>query len=361
MSLPPPRPRCATECGLVLPIDARVSNIQGIYACTRPFRHAGPRIEVQRIRQKNVVHNYGHGGAGWSVSWGSSRLALRLAQNADTGMRRLGVIGCGPLGLTSAILAQRAGLSVCIYTKAVPPEVSSMGAVGMWSPDSRFCDAQHAASWDAGWRQMANDAFAMHQSMLQLPNHPIEWFSGYKLSDAPFDSDTLDCGEPEYAKFKNDFLPPQVDLPAATHPFPQPYARCWTGLMFNITLYAEMLMSGFVSAGGEIVIREFQHPDELSDLNESTLINATGYGARALFNDDSIIPVRGQTVRLAPQPKINYGLRAHHFLVVPRRDGLVVQDVNERGFFNNDDDTPDQNAAEEVIEQLAEFVTRMQC
>jgi hypothetical protein len=208
---------------------------------------------------------------------------------------------------------------------------------------------------------MANDAFAMHQSMLQLPNHPIEWFSGYKLSDAPFDSDTLDCGEPEYAKFKNDFLPPQVDLPAATHPFPQPYARCWTGLMFNITLYAEMLMSGFVSAGGEIVIREFQHPDELSDLNESTLINATGYGARALFNDDSIIPVRGQTVRLAPQPKINYGLRAHHFLVVPRRDGLVVQDVNERGFFNNDDDTPDQNAAEEVIEQLAEFVTRMQC
>ena len=79
-------------------------------------------------------------------------------------------------------------------------------------------------------------------------------------------------------------------------------------MMFNISAYARMLMSDFLAAGGKIEVREFHEPRELLELPETTLINATGYGARALFNDDSIIPVRGQTARLIPQPEVTYSL-----------------------------------------------------
>src|SRR6516225_4217085 len=56
------------------PVKAQTDRITGVYVCTRPFRAAGPRIEMERLGHKTVVHNYGHGGSGWSLSWGSSTL-----------------------------------------------------------------------------------------------------------------------------------------------------------------------------------------------------------------------------------------------------------------------------------------------
>ncbi len=91
-----------------------------ITVCLRPFRAAGPRLDVERVGDKIVIHNYGHGGSGWSLSWGSSSLATEKA--LSTGEREFAVIGCGALGLTSATLLQRAGAKV---TWLIPqPEVN---------------------------------------------------------------------------------------------------------------------------------------------------------------------------------------------------------------------------------------------
>jgi glycine/D-amino acid oxidase-like deaminating enzyme len=342
------------------PIKARVDRITGVYVCTRPFRAAGPRIEMERLGHKTIVHNYGHGGSGWSLSWGSSTLAVNIAQT--TGVRELGVIGCGALGLTSALLAQRAGLSVRIYAKALPPDVFSMRATGLWTPDSRICDAQHAADFASRWEGMARTSYAMYQSMLGLPGNPIEWIEGYYLpSTSPDAQNDSVSDEPDYGDFHNrvrDLTPRSVELPAGSTPFQQPVHR-YTTMMFNISTYARMLMTDFQLAGGKIVVREFDHPRELLELPEHTLINATGYGARALFKDDSIIPVRGQTARLIPQPEVTYALSTDHLGVVPRSDGLLVQVFGDTGNFNNSDLTPNRAASETAVRQLADIVASM--
>ena len=118
-----------------MPIRAQVDRIFRVTVCLRPFRAAGPRLDVERVGDKTVVHNYGHGGSGWSLSWGSSSIAVEKAM--VTGERDVAVIGCGALGLTSAILLQRAGATVTIYAKERPPDVRSARATGTWSPDSR--------------------------------------------------------------------------------------------------------------------------------------------------------------------------------------------------------------------------------
>lgn len=342
------------------PIRAQVDRITGIYVCLRPFRAAGPRIETQALGNKTIVHNYGHGGSGWSLSWGSSALALQKVQS--TGVREVGVIGCGALGLTSARLAQRAGLSVRIYAKALPPDVFSMRATGLWTPDSRICDAQHAPAFGDRWEAMARTSYAMYQSMLGLPGDPIEWIDGYGLPDMSKSKPPERASdEPDYGDFGDrisDLGPNTVTLPLGSTPFPQPVRR-YTTMMFNITTYARMLMSDFLAAGGKIIVREFSHPDELQALPERTLINATGYGARALFSDDSIIPVRGQTARLIPQPEVNYALSAPHLNVVPRRDGLLVQAFSSTGSFNNSDLTPHPEESEAAVRQLAQIVASM--
>jgi len=343
------------------PIKAQTDRITGIYVCTRPFRAAGPRIETERLDHKTIVHNYGHGGSGWSLSWGSSALALRMAQ--ATGARKIGVIGCGALGLTSALLAQRAGLGVRIYAKELPPDVYSMRASGLWTPDSRICDAEHAAAFGDRWEEMTRTSFRMYQSLLGLPGKPIEWIDGYSLSDnPPGTSEPPVSDEPEYGSLYSrvrDLTPRSVELAAGTHPFPQAYVRRYTTMMFNISTYARMLFADFLAAGGKVDVREFHDPRELMKLPERTLINATGYGARALFKDESIIPVRGQTARLIPQPEVDYGLYVHNLSVVPRSDGLLVQVLGDTGNFNNSDVTPDRAASEAAVRQIGDIVSRM--
>ena len=273
------------------------------------------------------------------------------------------MIGCGALGLTSAIVAQRAGLSVRIYARELPPDVYSMRASGLWTPDSRICDAEHAAAFGDRWEEMTRTSFRTYQSLLGLPGKPIEWIDGYAVSDAPFDApETGVPDEPEYGALHSrvrDLTPHGVDLAAGTHPFPQAYARRYTTMMFNISAYARMLMTDFLVAGGRIEVREFHEPRELMKLPEHTLIHATGYGARALFRDESIVPVRGQTARLIPQPEVTYSLYTGHLSIVPRSDGILVQVIGDTGNFNNSDVTPDRAVSEAAVKELGDLYARM--
>ena len=156
---PAQRPTGTPSARLELPpIHADIGRITSITVCTRPFRPQGPRLDVERIGNKTVVHNYGHGGSGWSLSWGSSAIATENV--LATGVREVGVIGCGALGLTSALLLQRAGLRVTIYAKDLPPNVRSSLATGVWSPDSRICLEQNVTpAFKRQWEAMARHSW----------------------------------------------------------------------------------------------------------------------------------------------------------------------------------------------------------
>ncbi|HSW03932.1 FAD-binding oxidoreductase [Aquabacterium sp.] len=341
------------------PIRARPDRIIDISVCTRPFRALGPRIEAERRHGKTIVHHYGHGGAGWSLSWGSARLALELI--AATRERRIAIIGCGAIGLTTARVAQRAGLRVRIYCKERPPEVRSSAATGSWSPDSRICTDEHATpAFLQRWEAMTRHSFKVYQSLLGLPGQPIEWYDGYALSDVPFDQPTPGADEdhePDYPDLEalvHDLRPKSQALTPAEHPFRVPHVRRYTQMLFNLPAYFRLLLDDFLREGGEIEQREFTSPRQLAGLQERTIVNATGYGARALFGDESIVPVRGQTARLVPQQEINYGLiyRGHNLFVAPRRDGILVQAQGAHD-FGNDDTRPDRAASESAVERLA--------
>jgi glycine/D-amino acid oxidase-like deaminating enzyme len=342
------------------PIRARVDRIIDVSVCTRPFRAQGPRIEAQTLRQQTLIHNYGHGGSGWSLSWGSAQLAVQMA--LATREKRLGVIGCGAIGLTTAVVAQRAGLRVRIYCRERPPEVRSSAATGVWSPASRICtQAQLTPAFEQRWQGMARYSFTRFQSLLGLAGDPVEWRDGYVLSDQSFDQagPPEHPGEPEYAYLDdliNDMRPRSQALTPGQHPFPVAHARRYTQMVFNLPSYSRLLMDDFFRQGGEMVQRDFESPRQFAALPERTLVNATGYGARALFKDESIVPVRGQTAHLIPQPEVNYGItyRGHNLSVVTRRDGIVVQ-AQADGDYGNADTTPDRAASDAAVQRLADL------
>ncbi len=46
----------------------------------RPFRKSGVRVEAEKLRDgRTVIHNYGHGGAGFTLSWGCAENVFRVS------------------------------------------------------------------------------------------------------------------------------------------------------------------------------------------------------------------------------------------------------------------------------------------
>ena len=356
------RPASAAMLPLA-PLRASTDRITQITVCTRPFRAQGPRLDVEQIGQKTVVHNYGHGGSGWSLSWGSSAIAVEKAM--ARGEREVAVIGCGAMGLTSGLLLLRAGARVTIYAKDLPPNVRSSLATGLWTPDSRICFEEHATpAFRQLWAGMARRSFQSYQSLLGLPGNPVEFIDDYFVSDGPGQARRpAGAGDsrPKFAELQRelipDLLPRSQEFAPGTHPFQEHYLKRNAMMMFNIAPYARLLMSDFVAYGGRIEIAEFHAPADLSKVREKVLINATGYGSRALFGDESITPVRGQLARMIPQPDIDYGLFYKGVSFVPRRDGLVFQVVGDDDYygFNDDSTEPDRAEAELAVNTIAEL------
>ncbi len=360
------------------PVHADPARLDRVTVCTRPFRATGPRIEAERLGDKLLLHNYGHGGSGWSLSWGSAERVLALLHDAGAApalanVLPVAVIGCGAMGLTAALTLQRAGYPVRIYARDLPPEARSSRATGLWSPDSRFALARNletlespdSADAESGttatqWEAMARHSWSVYEAMAAEPNPAIEWHDRYLLSTLP-PAEAIARRQAEdpigFAHLENRLadLYTSEDLGPGTHPFPIPWARRLTTFRFNITAYTQRLLAEFHARGGTLTQREFGTPAELLTLPESAIVHCTGYGARRLFGDNSLTPVRGQIGWLPAQPELGYSLQFGRLSVVPRGDGIAVQigaSSDDTG-WNDPGETTDRAESEAAVRQLA--------
>jgi glycine/D-amino acid oxidase-like deaminating enzyme len=365
LGLSTPAPHYVPSAGVIYPFRARTDRIARFSVCTRPFRKQGPRIELEHIAGKNVVHNYGHGGSGWSLSWGSAMAATTLVR--ATNVREVAVVGCGALGLTAAVYLVRSGFKVKIYARERAPDVRSCNATGVWSPSSRVGTTEQCDP--VRWEELCRNSFRMYQGLMGLPADPVQWVDSYALSDIPFSEAEAkqkadEAAQPvhfaAYDDRTKDLIPGNEDMPAGTHPFPTPYVQRTSLMMYNIPAYMNWLEHEFLINGGQIEYIDLQGPQDFAKIKEKTIVNSTGYGARALLSDESIIPVRGQLGHLVPQPEINYLLTYKNAYLTPRRDGLLVQNNrSDMDGYNNPSVIPERAESEEVVQILAGVFGRM--
>jgi glycine/D-amino acid oxidase-like deaminating enzyme len=366
--------------GSIVPIRADMDRIFRITVCLRPFRAAGPRLEVVKVGDKPVVTNYGHGGSGWSLSWGSADVAVRKAMEAAPGARECAVIGAGALGLTTALTAQRMGYNVTIYAKERAPYVRSVRATGSWTPDSRINLVESTPDgFPALWERMARTSWAMYNSYLGSAGTPVEWTDRYGLSDeeprrrsAQNDPNTASDAstkpsEPEhhFARYSDriaDLGPRPQIMPPGSTPFPTKYVSRSSSLSFNVASYAKLLMQEFFVAGGRMETREFHTPNDFGALPQPVVLCCTGYDSRALWSDESIVPVRGQIAWLIPQEGAQYGIGYKNLNLLARRDGIVMQPNfgGEDEGWNDANEQPNLQQAQEGIRILQELYARME-
>ena len=364
-TLAQPRPIAGRPSGArtLAAIRAEPDRLFDLTVCLRPFRAAGPRLDVEQVGDALVVHNYGHGGSGWSLSWGSAEVAVGKAMTASP--QAIAVVGCGALGLTSAITAQRAGARVTIYAKDLLPQTRSARATGMFTPDSRIALANSVSpDFPELWERMARSSFKAYRNYLGLPGDPVEWIDNYGVSDPARPDPPEPAGALDFARYRSrirDLMPGGRRLTPEDSPFDAPEVTRGASLVFNIPDYGHTLLTDFLTAGGQIRRRDFHAPAEFAPLDEKVVINCTGYGARALWKDETIVPVRGQIGWLLPQAEARYGAGYRGVNIVSRRDGVVVQSVagGDMQGYGDDREVVDRDESLRSVAVVAELMGRL--
>lgn len=285
----------------------------------RPFRPSGFVVRAERIGSKRVVHNYGHGGCGVTLSWGTAHLAVEEA--LDAGVTNYAVIGCGAVGLATARLLQRRGGKVTIYAKDLPPQTTSNIAGAQWSP---FTVADRDRKTPEFSAQLERASRLSHRYFQDLvgDRYGVHWIENYAFTEKP---DERYLEDPIA-----DLYPDNAVLEPGDHPFPSPHARRFVTMFIETPVYLETVLRDFMIMGGRIVVRDFAEVGQLETIEEPVIVNCTGLGAKQLFGDGELTAIKGQLTVLLPQPEVDYITLAGNLYMFPRRDGILLGGTAER-------------------------------
>lgn len=300
----------------------------------RPFRQGSYRLEGVEENDAFVIHNYGHGGAGITMSWGCALQGRQIYLDYErrSRSRRLAVLGAGAMGLTVATLLDelRLGLEITVYAAEFPPHTTSDVAGGQWLPASVDHDGRR------DYEQILRDSFRMHEArgapfgVFRRRNFVLQPRSGFD-------------------RVPRDLVPAPLchgDLPFSRLRGP---ARSFETLLVEPPIFLRRLVRDLRrSPNVRLVRRRFASREEIGGLDEKIVVNCTGLGAKALWQDDALVGIKGQLVLLPPQPKLNYLLsgfscpsaddgREWLQYLFPRHDCVVVGGTFEKGFGGGPD------------------------
>jgi len=305
-------------CSPLPPVHVDESRIIRTVAGLRPYRSGGFVVRREVLGDKALVHNYGHGGAGITLSWGSSRLAADLGLQGHTGP--VAVIGSGVMGLTTARLVQEAGFPVAIYTAALPANTTSAVAGGQVSPFGHFREDEVTPAWMAQFRAAMAYSWKRFQAMVG-DRYGIRWLPTYEQTRiASYADDWL-----------NAYRANAQVLGRGEHPFPVDHVVRFDTMYVETPRFMAWLTDEVLKAGGTIRMRKFEALADVAALDERLVFNCTGIGAKQLVGDDVLTPVRGQLAVLRPQPEVRYAYTANAGYMFPRADGILLGGTFERG------------------------------
>lgn len=347
-------PGCATttqDRGLVsactpfVPVKVDPRRVIRTVAGLRPYRASGFVVRREQLGDKVLVHNYGHGGAGITLSWGSSRLAADLGLQGHSGP--VAVIGAGVMGLSTARLVQEAGLPVTIYAKELPPHTTSNIAGGQISPFGHYREDAVTPEWRRQFMAAMDYSWRRFQIMVG-DDYGIRWLP-------TFEQHRTSTLEPHPL---DPYWPNSRMLRQSEHPFPLENVVSFDTLYVETGRYLRQMLLDFQTAGGSIRQREFEAREAILKLPEKLVFNCSGLGARALFGDQELHPVRGQLAVLLPQPEIRYAASGDWGYMFPRADGILLGGTFEH---HVQDTTPDPAAITRILESHKRFFDGFRC
>jgi glycine/D-amino acid oxidase-like deaminating enzyme len=236
---------------------------------------------------------------------------------------------------------------VTIYARELPPDTTSNISGAHWSPTTVFDPEVASAKFNEQFKRacrISNRAF----QLLAGTEYGVRWIETYELyrNESSLEAELPGGNE----------LYPAIEIHRdAEHYFGFPFVKQFSTMLIEPSIYLSALLRDFYIAGGRVVVKAFHSREEIMRLPEPVIFNCTGLGARDLFNDQKLGPVRGQLEVLLPQPEIDYCYLGRGYMF-PRRDGIILG-----GTFDHDDWSllPRANQAQNILDVHAEIAKGM--
>lgn len=232
------------------------------------------------------------------------------------------VVGCGVIGLTSAIRLQEAGYRVRIVAEAMPPETTSAVAAAVWYP-YRAYPLERVLAWSAR-------TLAVHYELAADPA------TGCLITDLLeyFVDPTPDPWWREAVRrFRHATRAERPDGYRDGYRVEVPVVETPVHLAY--------LLRRFEAGGGTVARRSVRALAPLLD-EAPLVVNCTGLGAAALLGDDALTPIRGQVVRVS-NPGLRTCLIEEHgplamTYIIPRTHDCILGGTADEGDWRREPD-----------------------
>jgi len=319
--------------------DLNKEKIIGYSTGLRPYRKSGIRLETERIGDTLLIHDYGHGGTGISLSWGCAKEAVNMMEKSGKTDKSVSILGAGVIGLTTAHILKDLGYEVTVYAREFTPLTTSDKAAGIFS--AHFSLGTMDESWfthiyDISYKNFYHLATSLNpefRGIFLLPGYLQD--DQYKITDViPESHCIVECNGVKKVCQK------RLDI------------------IFDLTIYMNDLFDKAKQKGIIFEQRNFQSIDDVLILKDKVIFNCTGLGSRELFNDADLIPVKGHQVILQSQSDIQfvavkkYPDKNSFFALIPWKTQLMIGGSLEEGV---DDLTVNFEIVNILMQQAAEF------
>jgi D-amino-acid oxidase len=306
-------------------------------AGVRPYRNGSYRLEAETAAGKFIVHNYGYGGAGITLSWGCAAKVHDLVQQQVSAShdKEVAVLGAGVMGLTAATLLLDLGLKVTIYSDRQPSETTSSKAGGQW--------AVSVVEYQGKERELGEIVRTAYTTFKNSIG------KGFGVSQRPNYTVTPSENLDAVLKLAPGLIPNPIKLPRL--PFEnhnQPGYEYQT-LLIEPPIFLPRLTADLKARGVAIVPQKFSSRSEVLALRENIIVNCTGLGAMTLWSDPKVVPIKGQLAMLRAQPNLQY-LYGQNGYLFPRADHVVIGGTFELGV---NDETPNKSICQDLVDHIA--------
>jgi len=290
-----------------------------------------------------LIHNYGHGGCGVTLGFGTAEVAADLVEaNTTSATTHTLVLGGGVIALTTALELLTRGHRVTMLAQAYATDTTSNIAGALWLPTG-IDFPEHGPKRDA-FNAILRRAF---ERFTQLEATGEQWGGRWGVERLPVYEPASAPVCPEF--FENGAIEPPRDIDDIPVGVERTPGRVFETLFIHTPRFLNVLRGEVESRAGRLFNATFASRDDIahaaSEHRADAVVNCLALASRDLFDDPAVYPARGVLVHAKPAP-LGYIYHDGYKYMFPRSDALVLGGC----FLPNDaNPEPDEATVAEIL------------